>query len=339
MVFFLNISWHWKVGEEMPALILKKRRMKYFVAVLTVVYLVLSPLAPVWAATSYPEPKGNVNDYANVLGEEDLREIESLIGSVLAQTEATFAVAIFDDLEGESVPMYAANLFEAWGIGEAGEDRGLLLLVALAEREARIEVGYGLEQAVTDSMAGRCLDLLSPYFQDGDYGKGVYAALYLAAEYVAKDKGVDFVVSDEGQYHELPQKEHEQPLLFTGIIMGVLGLLLGSVSYLAIRGRRCPRCKAKLSVVDKVVKEATVTQGGVATRIYHCNQCGYHKEETYKTGPKGRPPGAAGGIGRGPGPFIGGGMGGSSRGSGSIGGGPRGFGGGRSGGGGAGRKW
>ncbi len=288
-------------------------------------------------AASYPKPVGNVNDFVGVLSTNDEANLNALVGAVLEQTGVTFAIAIVDNTGGESLEYYAANLYEEWGIGAKGQDEGLLILLVMDDRDLKAEVGYGLEPIITDRRAGECLDLMTPYFKDGEFGKGLYAGLMRAAEYVAKDKGVVLDVTAVSEDYRDVYAGRRNP-----VSIGWLGLLLGAplaaVGLLISRRYRCPRCKSRLSVVDRVIQRATYETGGIAAKVYHCPRCGYHDERNYRTGPLSRP--GSGGIPTGPGPFFGGGFwgrGGSGRGGGISG--PRGFGGGRSGGGGASRKW
>ncbi|MGE5580525.1 MAG: TPM domain-containing protein [Bacillota bacterium] len=295
--------------------------------------MVLPGLA--WAAPTYPEAKGNVNDFAGVLTPTDKANLDALVQSLLDQTGAVFAVAVVDSLEGESPEVYAVKLFEKWGIGEKGKDNGLLLLIAMEERETRIEVGYGLEGVITDRRAGESLDKMIPYLQEGEFGKGIYAALLNAAQYVAEDAGVSLQIKPATKEYE-PVVEDAEPFPW-GLMSGLLAVPLLIAAYFGIRGRRCPRCNSRLAVTDRVVQGATYDAGGLAMKILHCPKCGYHDEKPYRTSRLIRP-GTGGMPPVGPGPFFGGfGRGGRSGGGGFSG--PRGFGGGRSGGGGAGRKW
>lgn len=285
-------------------------------------------------SAAYPKAVGNINDYAGVLTAADKANLEGLVSAVLKQTGTTFAVAIVEDHGDESIEMYAVHLYEAWGIGKKGEDKGLLIVVSMREHDLRAEVGYGLEPVITDRRAGECLDKMIPFFQNGEYGKGLYAGLLHAAQYVAGDAGVTLdLKAATKEYEEFHAEPSSVPF---GLLALILGLPVLLIAFLAARGKRCPRCKARLAVTDRVVQKATYDVGGLAMTILHCPKCGYHDERPRRTGKLQRPV-SGGGFPMGPGPFWGGfgRGGGSSRGSF----GPRGFGGGRSGGGGASRKW
>ena len=97
-------------------------------------------------------------------------------GSVERQTTAQLAVVTVPSLRGETVEAYAHELFNEWGIGKKGVNNGVLLLVAPTERRMRIEVGYGLEPLLTDSVCGEIRDqAIIPHFKNNDYAGGIIA--------------------------------------------------------------------------------------------------------------------------------------------------------------------
>jgi len=71
--------------------------------------------------------------------------MERLAGELLSKTGAAVVVATVPSTKGEDPDEYANRLYEAWGIGRKGDDRGVLVFLALEERRIRIETGYGLE--------------------------------------------------------------------------------------------------------------------------------------------------------------------------------------------------
>ena len=86
-------------------------------------------------------------------------------------------VVIVKSLDGEAIEDVAVRVVERWGLGQKDKNNGVLLLVALKERRARIEVGYGLEDRLTDALSRRILEeRLFPAFRKGDREAGVLAA-------------------------------------------------------------------------------------------------------------------------------------------------------------------
>ncbi|HEU5114413.1 MAG TPA: TPM domain-containing protein [Candidatus Paceibacterota bacterium] len=122
-------------------------------------------------------PKGFVNDFANVIPAAQRTALESKLSIFEKTTGNEIAVATVPSLGGDTVDNFAVKLFEDWGIGKKGADNGILILVAPNDREARIEVGYGLEPTVTDADASIIIrTVMLPAFKNGDYYAGVDGA-------------------------------------------------------------------------------------------------------------------------------------------------------------------
>ena len=121
-----------------------------------------------------PKPAGRVNDYAAVLDPAERRALEDEIRSLDRDTSAEVAVVTVASLDGLSVEDYAERLFNTWGIGKAATDNGVLVLVAVNDRQMRIEVGYGLEGVLPDGLAGAVIrDTFLPAFRDGQMRQGI----------------------------------------------------------------------------------------------------------------------------------------------------------------------
>jgi uncharacterized protein len=87
-------------------------------------------------------------------------------------------VAIFRSLRGESLEDYSIRLAKAWRIGQKGLDNGVIFLVFLDDRRMRLEVGYGLEDRLTDAQAGSIIrDVVAPRFREGKVADGITAGV------------------------------------------------------------------------------------------------------------------------------------------------------------------
>lgn len=146
-----------------------------------------------FAAEKYPA-RGitAVNDFANVIDPGSADQMESLAREVLQKTGTAVVVATVDTVgENEDYTLYANGLYKAWGIGKKGEDKGVLIFLTVKERKIRIETGYGVEGILPDGLVGEILDkYVLPQLKAGDYGKGLYNAVYACSAYIAKDAGV-----------------------------------------------------------------------------------------------------------------------------------------------------
>lgn len=145
------------------------------------IILFLSALLPLSATLTYTspgQPTGLVNDYAEILAPEETASLEAKLNTIKVSTGSEIAIVTIKSLEDETIGDYAVRLFEEWGIGKQGADNGLLLLIAIDDREMRIEVGYGLEGTITDAQAYWIIrDVLTPAFTRGDYYEGIAGAV------------------------------------------------------------------------------------------------------------------------------------------------------------------
>jgi len=129
-------------------------------------------------ALDLPEPGGYVNDFAQLLSVDFEQEMNQELANLEKETTAEIAVVTVDNLQGTTIEDFAVRLFETWGIGQKGQDNGILILITKAEREVRLEVGYGLEPVITDGRAGDIIRRqMIPYFKSGDYERGVKEAV------------------------------------------------------------------------------------------------------------------------------------------------------------------
>lgn len=134
-----------------------------------------------------------VQDYAGVLSPETKARINNVSTQLAAKTKAQVVVVTLSSLEGMPSEEYALALLRQWGIGDKTLNNGALLLVAVNDRQSRIEVGYGLEGAIPDAKAGRIQDdYMLPYFQQGDYDKGILNGYLVVISEVAKEYKLEF---------------------------------------------------------------------------------------------------------------------------------------------------
>ena len=125
-------------------------------------------------APSFPALSGRVVDAANVLKPEDRAAIEAKLKAHEDKTTDQIVVATIPSLGGFAVEDYANRLFRAWRLGQKDKNNGVLFLVAPSERKVRIEVGYGLEGALTDALSKVIVaTAVAPRFKAGDFAGGI----------------------------------------------------------------------------------------------------------------------------------------------------------------------
>jgi uncharacterized protein len=189
-----------------------------------------------WADVAVPPLTGRVVDQTGTLSADDIATLTQTLRGLELRKGSQVAVLIVPTTEPETIEQYSIRVAEAWKIGRKKVDDGALLVVAKNDRKLRIEVGYGLEGALTDVTARRIIDeIITPKFKSGDFAGGISA-------------GVDRIIGVvDGE--PLPAPEPQQsfggsdrfdlmfnPLIIFGIFVGgailrtVLGRLIGSVA-------------------------------------------------------------------------------------------------------------
>ncbi|MDN2565663.1 YgcG family protein [Aquibium sp. A9E412] len=149
--------------------------MRTAAAALATALLVLALAA---AAAALPALTGRVVDGAGVIDAASEAALTERLAAFEARASDQIVVATLDTLDGEAIEPFANRLFRAWGLGQAGEDNGVLLLVAVGDRQMRIEVGYGLEGTLTDLHSKLIIEnTLVPAFRAGDFSGGISRAV------------------------------------------------------------------------------------------------------------------------------------------------------------------
>jgi uncharacterized protein len=152
---------------------------------------------PVNAYYSPGQPAGFVNDFAGLMTEPVRSALSIELTEFQKATTTEIAVVTITSLQEDTIENFAVKLFEEWGIGRADVDNGVLFLIAKDDRQFRIEVGYGLEGALTDIQARRILDEVArPKFQAGDYDGGITSAV---AEIEKAVRGEEFAGKNEAE--------------------------------------------------------------------------------------------------------------------------------------------
>jgi uncharacterized protein len=145
----------------------------------------------------FPRPVGHVNDFAGFLSFDTERILNEMAQEVKAKTGAEIAVVALRTTGGEDIEEYAIELFMDWGLGQRGRDNGLLILIAVDDRQMWIKPGYGLEGAIPDAYAHQIYyDVLRPAFRAGQQDAGLVRATRLLAERVMIEYGQTLAYGD-----------------------------------------------------------------------------------------------------------------------------------------------
>jgi uncharacterized protein len=199
--------------------------------VLTVVFVLLAGAASAQEVLPIAEP---VNDYAQVIDEASRQELDTMIRSLQQASGDVVVVATIETFQPfADIREYAVEMFEnrGRGIGQAAQDNGLLVLVAVQDKRVWVEVGYGLEEFITDGFAGETSrQYMAPEFRDGNYGAGLVAGVGRIVNRIAERRGV--TLQGVRQTRERDRDENGLPFgvilmlfIFFMIIRGMAGSL------------------------------------------------------------------------------------------------------------------
>jgi len=189
------------------------------------------------ADVAVPPLTGRVVDQTGTLTSGDIASLTQTLKDLEARKGSQIAVLIVPTTDQESIEQFSIRVAEAWKIGRKKIDDGALLVVAKNDRHLRIEVGYGLEGALTDATTKRIIDEdITPKFKAGDFAAGISAGVGRIIRVI------------DGEKLPAPEPEHwRSPVLFNyidplnpavivavlvvgGILRATLGRLLGSAA-------------------------------------------------------------------------------------------------------------
>lgn len=202
-------------------------------------------------ASHIPAPQGYVNDFANALTVEQKSNLENKLQNYQQQTTNEITIATVKSLNGQDIEDFTVKTFEEWKIGKKGKDNGILLLSAIEDRKVRIEVGYGLEQYVTDGRAGQIIrEVIAPNFRENKYYEGLDQSVSQIVNLISSENK-DTSISDKkgfsleaiwillvifiyvGAYLGR-SKEFWQGGVAGGIFGLLIGLLIGTLAIIAL---------------------------------------------------------------------------------------------------------
>ncbi len=201
--------------------------------------LLLCVTAPLRAG-SVPHPTAPVADYAGVISAQIQQQLDGYLTELERQTAAQVWVLTVNTTDGVPIEEFAIDLAQKWGIGRKGQDNGVLIVVAVADRKYRIEVGYGLEGALPDAYcANVARAYFGPYFRRGQFGEGLYLATQDIADKIAKEYGVEIAGLHAPQQARRTQVESgRQMQQTTGGLCACVAPILMMVLIFSALGRR-----------------------------------------------------------------------------------------------------
>jgi len=172
-----------------------------------------------------------VIDNADMLTKEEEQTIENALYQVYKQTDIEYVVYLAPSLDGKTIEEASLEAGRKLGVGDKEDNTGLLIYVALADREFRMEVGYGLEGVIPDSQAKKIIDCMTSFFKEEKYADGLLAAITKTV-YVLNDSGEYTITQDESYVVE----SKDDPVVDAIIVFIIVLMLVMFVANIFLNG-------------------------------------------------------------------------------------------------------
>jgi uncharacterized protein len=174
-------------------------------------------------------PTDCVNDFAGVLSASTINQLKEMCRQILDKAQASVVVVTIKSTDGEDIVKYSVDLYQKWGIGQKGKDRGVLILLATQDRKYWTTVGYGLEPILPDGKVGAFGREAVQYLQRGDYDGAASLLASRVIDVIAKDAGVEITTSQPRRIE--PYAPHRDTGFSPG---GIIALIIVIIIVLAV---------------------------------------------------------------------------------------------------------
>ena len=180
-----------------------------------------------------------VIDQADILNAQQKQRLEAQLQGIYRQGLAQAALVIVPTTDGVPIFDYALQVAEKWQLGEADTDDGLLIVVAVNDRDMYILSGYGLEGVLPDAALNRIIrEDITPYFKQNDYGAGLIAGIDKIDQRLKADPEILARADAQAEARNAQQDSEELPspiflfimaMIFGSFITNLFGRIFGSI--------------------------------------------------------------------------------------------------------------
>jgi len=169
-----------------------------------------------------PNVRSNVYVYddEHLLTDDQEQELNTLLRYLEEKTSIEFAVVTTSSFNDYSIEDYAHDLFNELGLGKRKKDNGILLLVSASEGHGRLEIGYGIDDILTDSKCGVILDDYYVVYRDKEeHGNSVYYTVKGVLSLLGQNYNIEFVENQEEIARNIEKDEHDEMVIEIIIII------------------------------------------------------------------------------------------------------------------------
>lgn len=234
------------------------KRNRKWVSIVFLCVLIAVIAVDVWAnAQNYPQPVGYVNDFANLLSQEEGRKLNAELAAYDSTTTIEIAVVTVRSLSGMSAEDYSLGLANAWGVGKKEKNNGVVILIAPNERDGFIQIGRGLERTLREWEVQRIYDReMTPRFKAGKMSEGIIAgARSLMEKLTPQPVQAEKATAGSGRAFG------KTDFLILVIIVGVIGALI----FLGVLCSKVNQKKDNLSGIKECEKRLSALKDGYSS--------------------------------------------------------------------------
>src|SRR5580698_9000418 len=171
------------------------------------------------------KPTDYVNDFAHVLRQNTITDLDNICLQIDQKAHAQIAVVTVQSLDDSDIESYAVDLYKKWGIGSKSTNHGVLVLVATQDHKYRIEVGYGLEPILPDGKVGGFGREAVPFLRQNDYDGAISLMVTRVAQVIAQDADVQLAISGPSA-PVATRRIQDQGLSAGGVVLLILVVII-----------------------------------------------------------------------------------------------------------------
>ncbi|WP_039760427.1 TPM domain-containing protein [Bartonella queenslandensis] len=208
---------------------------------LSILYLIIALGNVTHAHTKFPPLTGYINDMAHLLDHATKSNLTEKLAALEEKTGDQIVLVTLPTLSGNDIETYSNSLFRTWKLGQKQINNGVLIIIAPNEREARIEVGYGLEGELTDAISSVIINsFMIPNFREGNYQKGIVEAVHAIIKVITQsDADFSFRIKQKAKAIEEQRKQAaREEMIINTIMFLILFIAVGLPILAMIFGRK-----------------------------------------------------------------------------------------------------
>ncbi|UNF46395.1 TPM domain-containing protein [Bartonella krasnovii] len=209
---------------------IKRRFFRHLWIPLSILYLIIAWGNVSYAYTKFPPLTGYINDIAHLLDHATKINLTEKLATLEEKTGDQIVLVTLPTLSGNDIETYSNSLFRTWKLGQKQINNGVLIVIAPNEREARIEVGYGLEGELTDAMSSVIINsFMIPNFREGNYQKGIVESVHAIIKVITQsDADFSYRIKQKAKAVEEQRKQTaKEEMIISTIMFFILFIAMG----------------------------------------------------------------------------------------------------------------